>query len=173
MALFDKNKKSDTFKRLYFEHYTQLCQTVFRIVNNEDATKDIVQEVFIKYWENLGKIHIHESEYAYLKKACINGALNFLKENERRRQREDRFAHETDLQSGERPDRQYLGNETLDRVNNAIDTLPESCRRVFLLSRYEEKSYKEIGEMLKISVNTVEKHIGKALKALRKALEKD
>jgi RNA polymerase sigma-70 factor (ECF subfamily) len=173
MALFDKDKKSDTLKRLYFEHYTQLCQTVYRIVNNEDATKDIVQEVFIKYWKNLEKIHIQESEATYLKKACVNGALNLLKENERRRQRENSFAQETDLQTGERPDRQYIINETLDHVNNAIDMLPESCRRVFLLSRYEEKSYKEIGEMLNISVNTVEKHIGKALRVLRIAIRKE
>lgn len=171
MAFLNKKNKSDTLKRLYFEHYTHLCQMVFRYVNNEDATKDIVQEIFIKYWKNLDKIHIHESEPAYLKKACINGALNFLKETERRKQREDRFAHESDLQSGDRPDRQYLGNETLDRVNNAIGTLPEICRHVFLLSRHEEKSYKEISAMLNISVNTVEKHIGKALKTLRKVIE--
>jgi RNA polymerase sigma-70 factor, ECF subfamily len=173
MAFFDKNYKSDLLKKLYFEHYTQLCQTVYRFVNNEDATKDIVQEVFIKYWKNLGKIHIHGSEYGYLKKACINGAINFLKETEHRKQREDKFAHDSDMQSGERPDRQYLGNETNDRINIAIGALPEACRHVFLLSRHEEKSYKEISVMLNISVNTVEKHIGRALKVLRKAIEKD
>jgi RNA polymerase sigma-70 factor, ECF subfamily len=171
MAFFKQNDNSGILKKLYFEHYASLCQIVYRFVNNKDAAKDIVQDVFIKYWKRLGKIHIHESEAAYLRKACIYGALNYLKETERRKQRESRFGQESDMQSGERPDYQYSAGETLHRLETVVNQLPGACRQAFLLSRHEGKSYKEIGELLNISVNTVEKHIGKALKALRKAIE--
>jgi RNA polymerase sigma-70 factor (ECF subfamily) len=66
---------------------------------------------------------------------------------------------------------EYSLNETSRNIESAIDQLPPACRQAFLLSRYEEKSYKEIAEILHISVNTVEKHIGKALKKLREVLK--
>lgn len=173
MAFFKKTDRSDALKKLYFEHYSMLCKVVYRFVNNRDAAKDIVQEAFIRYWKRLEKIHIHESEVAYLRKACINGALNYVKENDRRKQRQNIFARESERQSDERPDHQYSAEETSHLIETVIDQLPAACRHVFLLSRYEEKSNKEIGEMLNISVSTVEKHIGKALKVLRKAIEKN
>jgi RNA polymerase sigma-70 factor (ECF subfamily) len=173
MAFFEKKDTSETFKRLYFEYYAVLCRSVYRFVKDEEATKDIVQDVFIKYWKRLGEMQVLESEIAYLRKSCINAALNYLKEKERRDQRESHFAKEID-DSGdrsERPDMKYSLNETSRNIESAIDQLPPACRQAFLLSRYEEKSYKEIAEILHISVNTVEKHIGKALKKLREVLK--
>jgi len=172
MVNFGKNNKLKTFEKLYFDHYTSLCQSVFRFVKDEAATKDIVQEVFIKYWKKFDKIHITDSEIAYLKKACINAALNYLKENERRDMRESRFATDMGGHQSETPDSIQSLNETSQKINIAIDQLPPKCREVFMLSRYEQKSYKEIAEILHISINTVEMHIGKALKILRKIIEK-
>jgi len=172
----------EAFEKLYFENYTSLCQSIYRFVRDEEITRDIVQDVFLKYWQKIpssppvsrvgaGKreLRISESPKAYLKRACINQALNFLKEKERRENRESAYYEEViqlkDI--AERPDSKIIAKETSTSINKAIDQLPPACRATFLLSRHEQKSYKEIAGLLNISVNTVEKHIGKALRALR------
>ncbi len=172
MNKFGKNSKLKSFEKLYFENYNLLCQTVYRFVKEEAATKDIVQDVFIKYWHKMSEIHITDSEAAYLRRASINAALNYLKEMERRGIRENRFAEDASTYLSENADTQLRIDETSNLITNTINQLPAACREAFVLSRYEEKSYKEIAEILSVSVNTVEKHIGKALKKLREVLKK-
>ena len=172
MNKFGKNSKLKSFEKLYFENYNLLCQTVYRFVKEEAATKDIVQEVFIKYWNRMNEIHITESEIAYLRRSSINGALNYLKEIERRGFRENRFAEDSSKNLSENPESQLGYDETANLISSTIDQLPPACREAFILSRYEEKSYKEIAEVLSISINTVEKHIGKALKKLRETINR-
>jgi RNA polymerase sigma-70 factor (ECF subfamily) len=170
MALIGKSSKKEEFEKLYFENYAYLCHRIYRFVRDEDITKDIVQDVFLKYWQKINELRIAESPKAYLQKACINQALNYLKEKERREERERSFASMS-TDNPDRPDAVYLSNETSTNIDNAINQLPPACRKTFLLSRYEQKSYKEIAKLLDISVNTVEKHIGKALKKLRALLK--
>lgn len=163
----------DEFERLYFENYTYLCQSIYRFVRDEEITKDIVQDVFLKYWQKINELQIHKSPKAYLKRACINQALNYLKETDRRKNRESNYAEEiTQTRNfAERPDVKLISGETSSNINSTIENLPQACRATFLLSRYEQKSYKEIAKLMNISVNTVEKHIGKALKVLRESIK--
>lgn len=169
VASFGKKETLKNFEKLYFENYNMLCRSVYRFVKDEETTKDIVQEVFIKYWKRMNKMHITESEIAYLQKSCINAALNYLKEVTRRQSRELDFA-ESASKDTSRPDDSYQTWETSRAIDATIEALPPTCREAFILSRHEAKSYKEIAEILDISVNTVEKHIGKALKRLREVL---
>lgn len=179
MGKIGNRKILNDFERLYFENYSKLCQSIYRFVSDEEITKDIVQEVFLKYWQKIpaspagrNELRINESPKAYLKRACINQALNYLKEKERRENRENIFSKEISISgsNSDRPDMKYSADETSKNIQKAIDLLPPACRNAFLLSRHEQKSYKEIASLLHISVNTVEKHIGKALKILRRIL---
>ena len=171
MSKFGKKSQLKSFEKLYFENYSPLCRTVYRFVKEEAAAKDIVQEVFIKYWHRMREIRISESEIAYLRRASINAAINYLKEKERRGLRENRFAEDTTKNLSENTDAQLVFEETSGLITETIEQLPPACRQAFILSRYEEKNYKEIAEILSISVSTVEKHIGKALKILRSRLK--
>jgi len=175
MLNIGKNDTAAEFERLYFDNYTYLCQSTYRFVKDENITKDIVQDVFLKYWQKKDELRITESPIAYLRKACINQALNYLKEKERRENREIAFASDNKKgdSSPDRPDIQYEATEISITIQLAIDRLPPACKNAFLLSRYEEKSYKEIATLLDISINTVEKHVGKALMILRKVLKKN
>jgi RNA polymerase sigma-70 factor (ECF subfamily) len=170
MVGFGKDIKLRDFEKLYFDHYGMLCQSIYRFVKNEEASKDIVQEVFVKFWKRQEELDDLESRAAYLRRACINAAINYLKERDRRQHRELRFAKDVSDESTDRPDQQLQTKETQKNINHAIDQLPSAPRNAFLLSRYESKSYKEIADILNISVSTVEKHMGKALKLLRKSL---
>lgn len=172
MVRIGKNIKAEEFEKLYFENYAYLCRSMYRFVRDEEITKDIVQDVFLKYWQKIHALRITESPKAYLQRGCINQALNYLKEKERREDREQSYAHETSTlaDNANRPDHAYLTHETSATIDRTINQLPQACRNAFLLSRYELKSYKEIATLLNISVNTVEKHIGKALKKLREVI---
>lgn len=179
MAKNGKNIKVNNFENLYFEYYTYLCRRIYRFVKDEEIANDIVQDVFLKYWQKFQaspadrhELRIDESPKAYLKRACINQALNYLKETKRRKDRESNYFEEIHQSAyiSERPDMKYSADETSINIQQAIDQLPPACRNSFLLSRHEQKSYKEIAKLLDISVNTVEKHIGKALNILRKIL---
>jgi len=174
MLNIGKNDKTAEFEKLYFENYAYLCQSIYRFVRDEEITKDIVQDVFLKYWQKIYELRITESPKSYLLKACIHQALNYLKERERRLNRENAFAVDTTKSPdpSSQPDTKYEAAETSSTIQESIDQLPPACRNAFLLSRYEEKSYKEIASLLNISVNTVEKHIGKALKILREVLKR-
>ena len=89
MEKIGNRKILNDFERLYFENYSKLCQSIYRFVSDEEITKDIVQEVFLKYWQKIPasppvrrggagrhELRINESPKAYLKRACINQALN-------------------------------------------------------------------------------------------------
>ena len=175
MLITLRQSKAANFEKIYFENYSWLCRSVYRFVKDEEITKDIVQEVFLKLWQKHDNMNLIDSTTSYIHKACINQALNYLKEKERRDHREETFGRsigKSDQRSAN-PDLKYETSETATIINQSIDNLPTMCKSAFLLSRYEGKSYKEIAIIMKISINTVEKHIGKALNFLRKSLNSD
>jgi RNA polymerase sigma-70 factor, ECF subfamily len=157
--------------RLFELHYPRLVNDVYRLLRDEDASKDLVQDIFVELWKKRHDLDIHTSLRAYLKRAAVNRALNYIKaqrrtllmdDNERWSANPDTSPQEIDLLNR---------NETLEQsLYAAIETLPEKCRLVFSLSRFEQLSHKEIADQLNISVKTIENQITKAMKMLRSAL---
>lgn len=159
------------FESIYLKHFAGLCRVVFRMVHDTEIARDIVQEVYIKYWQKIHELPDNHQPFGYLYRACINQTLNYLKENHRRSTREQVFAsNKITSRASWQPDQKLQHRETNQLISKAIDALPPACKAAFVLSRYEQKSYKQIAGILDISVNTVEKQIGKALKTLRQAL---
>jgi RNA polymerase sigma-70 factor (ECF subfamily) len=137
-------------------------------VKSVDASKDIVQEVIFEMWKKKDTIEFTASIKSYLFRSVHNRSLNFLKAKSNNLS--DIEDYDIPVDEPEK-NQQLLDAELLsEKIKNEIDNLPEKCRIVFILSRYEEKSYKEISEMLDISIKTVENHVSKALKLLRKNL---
>lgn len=161
------DKKS--FETLFRTHYELLCKTSYRIVRDSDEAEDIVQQVFCLFWEQRDVLKIRQSALAYLSKCVINHSLNRIRSNGNRTKREDFFG---DMVYQERnyTEEFIVLKELIAKVDRVIDELPQVCRLVFILSRYEKLSYREIAEKLNISVKTVENHITKALKHVRKHL---
>lgn len=158
-----------SFEELFEHNYQRFCQRVFRITNDLEAAEDIVQAVFISFWERWQRQSIEMPE-AYLYTACINKALNYTSSHKRKvRLREAYYKGQT-TETGSSPEQEMEQQELEERVQQSIDALPPMCRKVFLLSRYEEKSHKEIAAFLEISPNTVDNHIKKALSILRRLL---
>ena len=154
---------------LFRRHYSFVCQAVYRILKDRNTAEDIAQEVFFGLWKKRENLNITISVKAYLKRTAINKALNFIRDQKIKfDDKEEQLPHLTSNQS---TTQQHLEAEDLQKkIDEAIDSLPEKCRLVFTLSRFEEMSYKEIADHLDISIKTVENQISKALKVLRSIL---
>ena len=161
------------FERLFREQYPALCRTAYRLLQDAALAEDIVQDVFARLWKNRGRLDVRESYPAYLYRATLHQSLNYIKSHNRTLSREARYMksiYPSGSTSRDATEDDLRGSELQNIINRAIDRLPPVCREVFILSRYENLSYKQIASALSISVNTVEKHMVKALAALRKAI---
>ena len=169
--IIEKIKAGDTkiFEALFGEYYYNLCRFTAGLIKSSSAAEDIVQDIFVKVWENRTKLSSDESLKAYLYRASKNRALNYLKHlkiagNWAEASRENIAQNLPD------PEKELLKKELFSSVNDAVKKLPEKCRTIFILQRKEGLTYKEISEVLNISINTVETQMGRALKKMRKIM---
>lgn len=156
------------FIELLFKHYySPLCRTVNRIVRNTDTAEDLVQDVFMKVWHNRQTLEINFSMKSYLYRSAINAALNYLEKNKK----QIHMAEASFIEPSSNNTEDLMNAEEVQqRVNEATEALPPACKTIFILSRHENMSYKEIADTLQISPKTVENQMGKALKHFREYL---
>ena len=153
---------------IFRKYYTVTCRNILRIIPDEQIAEDLAQDVFYELWKKKNKLKINLSLSAYLKRAAVNKSLNFIRD-----QRIDfrNAPPKKDLKSNDIEITQKIDTQRLEKdIERAIDQLPDKCRLVFVLSRYENMSYQQIADQLNISIKTVENQISKALKTLRKSL---
>jgi RNA polymerase sigma-70 factor (ECF subfamily) len=157
-----------TFDAVFRQWYDPLCHYAARLADGDmDEAEDLVQQVFVKLWEQRARLDIAWSLKAYLYKTVHNAALNRLRAaNTRSRYLEYNAAQLEN--SATQPD--DTSRELTERLQKALDVLPPQCRHVFELSRFEELKYREIADQLGISIKTVETQMGKALRLLRMQL---
>ena len=164
---FDKMKNGDEVGLAYFfqKYYKYLVITSFNILGDEDAARDVVQNVFVYFWNKRNQMDI-ESFKPYLRKMVFNRSIDEIRKKKRKGQILELNEGHHQIESGS--GLQNLETQELqDRINDAISRLPSRCRTVFCLSRLENLSHKEISEQLDISVKTIENQITKALKIMR------
>lgn len=152
---------------IFRTYYSYLCKVVYKIIPDNNLAEDLSQEVFFELWRRKGQLQVNTSLKAYLRRAAVNRALNYIRGQKIQLTDERAYPPE----SGQAQASQKMeADELQQRIDAAIDKLPERCRIVFVLSRFEDMSYSEIAQSLDISVKTVENQISKALKLLREAL---
>lgn len=154
------------YERLFRAHYAVLCAFAHKLVSDRDMAEEIVQNIFVQLWEKRDSIGVATSARSYLFSATRNACLNHLNHLKVR----NRFAEAVQAMPLEQADdaaAQLELQELNTRLHAAIDQLPERCREVFVLSRFESLKYDEIAQRLAISPRTVEVQIGKALRFLR------
>ena len=155
------------FEKVFKEHFKALHAYAYTILKDEDDAEEIVQNVFFKLWEKREQMNEITSLKAYLYRATHNESLNFLKHTK------VKAAYETYAKSSfkEQDATDALSVKELQtKIDKALNELPEQCRTIFQMSRFEEMKYREIAEQLKLSVKTVENQMGKALRVLREKL---
>jgi RNA polymerase sigma-70 factor (ECF subfamily) len=135
-----------------------------------DEAEDVVQKMFCTLWDKRAEIDVQVSLKSYLYRTVHNSCLNRLKHEKVREAHKADFTHRHS-EAHSRADERMAYDELTAAVKRAVAQLPKQCRAVFELSRSEALTYPEIAERLKISRNTVENHICKALRLLRENLK--
>lgn len=154
------------FEILFHEQFKPLCNLAFTVVSDLDASKDIVQQVFINYWQFRDRTTIRGSVKGYLYRSVVNASINHLNRSKRHMPLGSQLAESlVDTEANE-----DMSN-THREVQKAIAGLPPVCQKVFMLSRFSELTNREIAEELGVSVKAVEKHVSKAFKTLRERLK--
>lgn len=171
-ADFSEIQKGDmkAFERVFKEHYDGLCRFANSYLLDVDEAEEVVQGTFIGFWEKRENLQIETSLKAYLYRSVRNSCLNEIK-RQKVRQVHAQAVLQEEVQVAEASDHDALKMELEDRIHHAIQKLPEQCRLIFKMSRFEELKYQEIADQLGLSIKTVENQIGKALKVLREQLK--
>ncbi len=164
-----KLSSADAFKTVFELYQEGIFNFVHYKLGNIEAAEDIVQDVFIKLWETRHQLKEDRSLKSYLFTIANNLALNYMRHAKVVMKFQQELSEETSLQ--ESPQAALEKKEFREKLLACIAALPEKPRLVFMMSRMENLSYKEIAERLDISIKTVESHIGNALKALRQSLQ--
>ncbi|SET04789.1 RNA polymerase sigma-70 factor, ECF subfamily [Draconibacterium orientale] len=173
LSLVEGNK--EYFRNIFNEYFQPLCHLSIHYLNDEEEAKEIVQDAFLKLWEKREELNPDSNLKNFLFTLVKNNCLNIikrrqvvLKHHEKIKWMEMHYQYESLF----RIDDNYLNFEELkDKIEQAIEKLPKNCRLVFEMSRFEELKNREIAEQLGISQKTVEAHLTKALKILRKELK--
>lgn len=162
-----QQKDSKAFESYYKLHYKAFYQMACKYLKDSAQAEEIVNDVFIKLWEDAPALRIEISLKSYLYKAIINRSINLLQKLKREELQRSSMKYESE--EGYEL-REMEENELKIRLYKAIDDLPAQCRKVFQLSRFEKLKQQEIADKLGISVKTVKNHITHALKEISKSM---
>ena len=156
-------------KYLFDQHYENLALFAINYVVRKEIAEEIIQELFVRIWENRKTIFITRSFKAYLFAAAKNSAINYLKSKYARIPFVD-HANIPEQQDQFNIEDKLAERELKTLIQNIIDTLPPKCNIIFNLSRNCDLSHQEIADMLGISIKTVDAQIRIAVLKIKKAL---
>lgn len=160
-----------SFEDLFRRHYADLCRYALKLTRNEQVAEEVVQEVFISFWERRQEIVITHSIKSYLVSSVRNRSINYLKLQLPKDQRKEDIDDFHIVLSSANDSNSMEYQELHALVQKAINQLPEKCKAIFVLSREEGLTYQEIATQLDLSIKTVENQMGIALKKMRAALK--
>jgi RNA polymerase sigma-70 factor (ECF subfamily) len=156
-----------SFEVIYKQYFNALYRYSFSILNDPHLAEEMVQNVFLKIWEKKGELVVQSSLKAYLYRAVHNASMNRIKHEKVKQQYESHTTHAMKTVKSQNPAQLSQYKQLQVALQSALEELPEQCRTVFQLSRFDELKYREIAVELNISEKTVENHMSKALKLLR------
>jgi RNA polymerase sigma-70 factor (ECF subfamily) len=165
-----KNSNLDDFRMLFERHQPAVFRSVLYRLHDPELAHDIVQETFLKIWEHRTTLNPDLSFMAFALRIATNRARDVLRHKSTRERLKGRIPR-PELSERDDPEaalqRTMLEQKLVSIIN---DKLPERCRTIFLLSRFERKSTQQIADLLGVSGKTVENQINRALKVLRRNL---
>lgn len=166
---FFSNVNAD-FEGLFKMHFKSLHAYAYTFVRDDMAAEEIVQNLFLKLWEKKADLDIHTSIKAFLYRSVYHDSLNYLKHQKVKLKYQQHQVYVMKGQSENSASKLLQAKELEEQIKLALSRLPEGCRSIFQMSRFEDLKYREIAEKLDISIKTVENQMGKALKMLRSEL---
>ncbi len=164
-----KSGDQKSLEKMFKAYHRYLYVIAFQYVSDENRSRDIIQDIFYDLWNRRSHLNIKGSLKSYLRQAVINRALATIRKDKNMSFMEHNTLPENNNSNSVEVD--YEQKELEEVVKKAVDTLPERCKEIFYLSRFEGLSHKEIAARLEISTKTIENQMTKALKSIRLALK--
>ena len=159
--------EKDVFEAIYERYFLHLINKAFKRLGCKEEAMEIVQDVFVQLYIRRTTIAHTDNLAAYLHTLLKNKIIDRFRERLASRRKQSSLELVQPSTVNERPGAAMDGRILEKKINTLIEALPHKCREVFLLSREEDLSHQAISQKLNISVSTVEKHVGKALKVMR------
>lgn len=161
-----KSGNKQAFDEVFLMHFKSLHAYAFTMVKDRDDAEEIVQNVFVRIWTRREQLKTDGFLKSFLYRSVHNESLNYLKHQKVRANFNVHYVDAVKNDMGNL-NTEIAVTELEKNIHSAINDLPEKCRNVFQLSRFDQMKYQEIAAALNISVKTVENQMGKALKILR------
>lgn len=158
------------FEILFRFYYPGLVVFASQITLDKDEASEIVQDFFVRLWENRSSIKESNSVKSYLFTSVKNRSLNYLKKQKMETKVVEQMKYLAENSALYEPD-VFVESELQGKIKDAINKLPTRCGEIFVLSRFQGLSNDEIATKLDISKRTVETQISNALKVLRVELK--
>lgn len=158
-----------SFNSVYKTYRSRLYANILKLVKSPEIALDILQDVFISMWNHRQKIDIEQSFESYIFKIAQNKVYDFFRKASRDKKLEETLIKLSASQEYNPIETFYL-KENYNLLEQEIEKLPTKCKEVFKLCKIEGKSYNEVAILLNISTATINNHIVKATKMLKKNL---
>ena len=167
-----KDGDIQAFEIIFKSHYVKLTIYANKFLNDLNVSEEIVSEALTQVWERRDSIVFSISVTPYLYKMVQNKCMNYIKHQKVENEYVNYMLRNNLLDEvPENDTNPYLEKELAQQIRLAVENLPDKCKLVFEMSRFEFLKNKEIAERLNISQNTVERHITLAFEKLRKSLK--
>lgn len=165
------NGDETAFRAIYVHFFRRLCQFALAIVKSREPAEEIVEDIFVRIWQNREGITGIRNLRVYLYTSVKNASLNYLSQKARQSISEP-FDHiHIDFDTSVDPEQILIGAEMHRKIASAVEALPPRCKMIFKLVREDGLRYKEIAEILNISINTVDVQMAIAIKKIIAAIE--
>lgn len=163
-----------TFRGIIESYSNDLLYYVRCSVRSKEEAEEIVSDVFFEVWQNKDSINEIRSIKAWLLTITHNKTISHLrkKDNSSIYLTWDEVGDHVISHELQTPDEELISHEEISRINHIINNLPPRCKQVFVLAKIEKLPYKDIADLLSISVKTINVHVAKALELISEGLEK-
>jgi RNA polymerase sigma-70 factor, ECF subfamily len=162
----------EAFDQIYNRYWNRLFLYIVKAIRDKEAAQDIVQEIFVSLWIRRKEINVNGTLAAYLFTAARYKGISYVQDTLKKSKHAETLATYL-VERQDVVNEDYAAKELNAIIEIEIEKLPVKMREVFVLSRQENLSHKEISEKLNISDKTVKKQINNALKHFKLVLNKD
>jgi RNA polymerase sigma-70 factor (ECF subfamily) len=164
-------------KLLFDKYYEPLCLFAEGIIKNHQSAEDIVEDLFVSIWLNAKNLTFYSSLRNYLFKSTYNNCLKYLNKLQKDKDIYEQLHytlkdHEIiHSYTSDHPMINLLLHELESKISKIIESLPDQCKNIYKLNRFENLSYPEIAAKLNITVGTVKKQMSRAFQRFREELK--
>jgi RNA polymerase sigma-70 factor (ECF subfamily) len=158
------------FEQLVHKYEQAVFSTIYRYIGNRDDVEDLAQEIFLKIWRNAKKFKGKSKFSTWLYRIVVNHCINYRRKHRRKHVSLDELTDKGVTPEALKVTPDWEQKRRVELVRKAVSELPDRQRMALVLSQFEGRSYKEIAEIMKISLSSVESLIFRGRSSLRKKL---